>query len=162
MSYKNLLTASGHDLCSRWSQQGNIISPQRKKDMETNAAERQGPPLKKGGRPTKRVKRSCTVVVRMTETERLLVNGKAREAGIRTSAWFRAAAKKAVVVARLPPEEAALLRMLSGLANNLNQLARLAHREGLLSVQGKCRQALDEIDRLLQSLRKDDRKSDNG
>jgi hypothetical protein len=128
--------------------------------METNAAERQGPQRKKGGRPTKRVKRSCTVVVRMTETERLLVTGKAREAGRKTSEWFRAAAKKAAVVARLSPEEVALLRMLSGLANNLNQLARLAHREGLLSVQGKCRMALDEIDRLLQSLSKDDRKSD--
>lgn len=130
--------------------------------MEANKEEQQGSQRKKGGRPAKRVKRSCIVVVRMTETERLLVKGKAREAGLRTSAWFRAAAKKTAVVARLSPEEAAQLRMLAGLANNLNQLARLAHREGLLSVQGKCRQALDEIDRLLQSLRKDDWKSDNG
>nr|WP_255749855.1 plasmid mobilization relaxosome protein MobC [Pontibacter liquoris] len=69
------------------------------------------------------------------------------------SAWFRTAARKTVVIARLSPEEAALLRSLSGLANNLNQLARLAHREGLLSVQGKCRLALGEIDRLLARLR---------
>jgi len=107
--------------------------------METNTAGRQEPQRKKGGRPAKKVKRNCTVVVRVTETERLLVRGKAREAA---------------VVARLSPEEAALLRTLSGLANNLNQLARLAHREGLLSIQGKCRLALEEIDRLLESLRK--------
>ncbi|MDX5482653.1 MAG: plasmid mobilization relaxosome protein MobC, partial [Hymenobacteraceae bacterium] len=97
---------------------------------------------KQGGRPLKRVKRSHILVVRVTDTERLLITGKAREAGISLSAWFRAAAKRATIVARLRPEEAATLRMLSGLANNLNQLTRLAHREGLLSVQGKCRQAL--------------------
>ncbi|TXK45372.1 MobC family plasmid mobilization relaxosome protein [Pontibacter qinzhouensis] len=122
------------------------------KDMETSREKRQEPQRKKGGRPAKSIKRSCTLVVRLTETERLLVRGKAREAGLSTSAWFRVAAKKATVVARLSPEEAAQLRMLSGLANNLNQLARLAHREGLLSVQGKCRQALEEINRLLQTL----------
>ena len=123
-----------------------------KMSMETNTAGRLEPQRKKGGRPAKKVKRNCTVVVRVTETERLLVWGKAREAGLSTSAWFRLAAKKATVVARLSPEEAALLRVLSGLANNLNQLARLAHREGLLSVQGKCRLALGEIGRLLQDL----------
>ncbi|WP_437179368.1 plasmid mobilization protein [Pontibacter liquoris] len=121
--------------------------------MEKSADEQQGPQRKKGGRPTKKTKRSYTLVVRVTETERILVMGKAREAGMSASAWFRTAARKTVVIARLSPEEAALLRSLSGLANNLNQLARLAHREGLLSVQGKCRLALGEIDRLLARLR---------
>jgi len=120
--------------------------------METSRDERQEPQRRKGGRPAKSIKRSCTLVVRLTETERLLVRGKAREAGLSTSTWFRIAAKKATVVARLSPEEAAQLRVLSGLANNLNQLARLAHREGLLSVQGKCRLAIEEIHRLLQNL----------
>ncbi|MBD1398798.1 plasmid mobilization relaxosome protein MobC [Pontibacter sp. JH31] len=63
-------------------------------------------------------------------------------------------------MARLRPGDAATLRMLAGLANNLNQLVRLAHREGLLSVQGKCRQALDQINHTLQQLGNDDRKGD--
>ncbi|WP_125185169.1 MobC family plasmid mobilization relaxosome protein [Botryobacter ruber] len=129
--------------------------------METRTEDQQSPQRKKGGRPVQRVKKSHTLVVRLTETERLLIKGKAREAGMKTSEWFRLAARKAAVVARLKPEEAVLLRMLSGLANNLNQLARLAHREGLLSIQGKCRQALNEINQLLQQLSKDDRKGDN-
>ncbi|WP_299760930.1 plasmid mobilization relaxosome protein MobC [uncultured Pontibacter sp.] len=130
--------------------------------MEKETAQlQQSHERKKGGRPNKRVKRSHTLVVRVTDTERLLITGKAREAGLSVSAWFRAAAKKAVVVARFRPEEAALLRMLSGLSNNLNQLTRLAHREGLLSVQGKCRQALDEINHTLQQIGKDDRKGDD-
>ena len=123
--------------------------------------QRQNEGKKKGGRPAKKVKRNCILVVRVTETERLLVAGKAREAGLSLSAWFRAAAKKTTVVARLRPEELASLRMLLGLANNLNQLARLAHREGLLSVQGKCRQALEEINRTLHLVGRDDRKGDD-
>lgn len=130
--------------------------------MEKETAQQlQSHERKKGGRPAKRVKRSHTLVVRVTDTERLLITGKAIEAGLSLSAWFRAAAKKAVVMARLRPEEAATLRMLSGLANNLNQLVRLAHREGLLSVQGKCRQALDEINHTLQQIGRDDRQSDD-
>ncbi|MEJ8802125.1 plasmid mobilization protein [Pontibacter sp. H249] len=129
--------------------------------MEAAHTQQQSQEKKKGGRPVKRVKRSYTLVVRVTETERLLVSGKAREAGLSLSAWFRAAAKKAVVTARLRPEELATLRMLSGMANNLNQLARLAHREGLLSVQGKCRQALDEINHTLHLLGRDDRQGNN-
>ena len=129
--------------------------------MEAEQTQHQCREKKKGGRPVKRVKRSCTLVVRVTETERLLVAGKAQEAGLSLSAWFRAAAKKAVVTARLRPEELATLRMLSGMANNLNQLAWLAHREGLLSVQGKCRQALDEINHTLHLLGRDDRQGND-
>ena len=129
--------------------------------METVKAQHQRPERNKGGRPTKRVKRTQVLVVRLTETERLLVAGKAQEAGMNLSEWFRAAAKKAVVVARLRPEEASLLRMLSGLSNNLNQLTRLAHREGLLTVQGKCRQLLQDIHHILQQVSRDDRKGDS-
>lgn len=130
--------------------------------MEKEAAQRQqNHGRKKGGRPVKRVKRSHIIVVRVTDTEQLLIAGKAREAGLSVSAWFRAAAKKAVVTARLRPEEAASLRMLSGLANNLNQLTKLAHREGLLTLQGKCRQLLYDIHHILQQIGRDDRKGDD-
>ncbi|SIR08561.1 plasmid mobilization protein [Pontibacter lucknowensis] len=125
--------------------------------MDTASAQHLPLSKKKGGRPTKRVKRSCTLVVRLTETERLLVTGKAREAGLSVSAWFRAATKKAVVVARLRPEELATLRTLSGLANNLNQLTRLAHRQGLLPLQNVCRQLLEKIHGVLSLLGRDDR-----
>jgi hypothetical protein len=51
--------------------------------------------------------------------------------------------------------------MLTGLANNLNQIARLAHKEGLLSVQRKCREGLDAINDTLRNFNSDDRKSHN-
>ena len=111
----------------------------------------------KGGRPPKKVKRESQLMVRLTETERFLIETKAREAGMKSSAWFRLAAKKARVVARLKPEDAGLLRMLAGMANNLNQLAHLAHIDGLISVQKKCRELLSDIDDVLKKLRDDDR-----
>lgn len=113
----------------------------------------------KGGRPEKVIKKDATLVVRMTQTERMLIAGKAREAGMSPSEWFRKAAKAAKVIARFKPEDAAILRMLTGMANNLNQLTKLAHQEGLLSVQRRCRELISEIDETLKYLSKHDRKS---
>jgi len=111
----------------------------------------------KGGRPPKKVKRENQLMVRLTENERFLVEEKSKEAGMRPSEWFRQAAKKAKVIARLKPEDGEFLRMLAGLANNLNQLTRLAHKDGLITVQKKCRELLFEIDGVLKNLSSDDR-----
>ena len=111
----------------------------------------------KGGRPPKKVKRQSQLMVRLTENERFLIDAKARAAGMKSSSWIRAAAKKAKVTSRLTPEDTSFLRMLAGMANNLNQLVRLAHIEGLLSVHKKCRECLYEIDDILKKLSSDDR-----
>jgi len=111
----------------------------------------------KGGRPPKKVKRQSQLMVRLTENERFLIDAKAKAAGMKPSSWIRAAAKKAKVASRLTPEDTSFLRMLAGMANNLNQLVRLAHIEGLLSVQKKCREYLYEIDDILKKLSSDDR-----
>ncbi len=113
----------------------------------------------KGGRPPKKVRRSNDMRVRLTDTERFLIEEKAKEAGMLPSAWFRQAAKRAKVVSRLTPEDLRILRMLAGMANNLNQITHLAHKEGLLSVQKRCREILTEIDDTLKYLNNDDRKS---
>lgn len=114
-------------------------------------------PNPKGGRPPKKVKRQSQLMVRLTENERFLIDAKAREAGMKPSAWLRAAARKARLVARLKPQDMGFLRMLAGMANNLNQIARLAHIEGLFSVHKKCRECLCEIDDILKKLGSDDR-----
>ena len=113
----------------------------------------------KGGRPLKKIRRSNDIRVRLTDTERFLIEEKAREAGMRPSAWFRQAAKRAKVVCRLTPDDLNILRMLAGLANNLNQITHLAHRDGLLYMQKRCREILAEIDETLKYLNSDDRKS---
>jgi hypothetical protein len=53
----------------------------------------------------------------------------------------------------------AILRTLTGFSNNLNKIARLAHKEGLLSVQRKCCEGLDEINDTLKYFNSYDRKN---
>ena len=85
----------------------------------------------KGGRPKKEIKRDYTLSVRMTKIERIRIDGKAKKAGLNPTEWFRQAAKSAQVMPRLSPADIKHLGMLAGLANNLNQLTRLAHIKGI-------------------------------
>ncbi len=115
----------------------------------------------KGGAPKKKIRREKDIRVRLTATERMLIEAKAKEAGMIPSVWFRAAAKKAQVVRRLTPEDIRILRMLAGLANNVNQITRLAHKDGLIAVHQKCKEILAEVDQALKYLNNDDRKSND-
>ena len=108
----------------------------------------------KGGAPKKKVRREMDIRIRLTATEKFLIENKAKAAGMRASNWIRASAKTAKVVPRLTVEELGILRMLAGLANNLNQLTKLAHQQGILSVALKCRDILVEIDNALKYLNK--------
>ncbi len=127
--------------------------------METNEkpSVKTDRPKHKGGRPKVRVRRETHVKVRLTATERFLIAAKAKEAGMRLSDWIRAAARAAKVVARLKPEDLQIMRMLAGLANNLNQLTKLAHRDGILTIAIKCGNLLIEIDQALKYFNSDDR-----
>ena len=113
----------------------------------------------KGGRPKKAIKRTFIIVIRVTSTELMLIKGKAKEAGHTLSSWLRQASKRASIVARLSPADMGHLRMLAGVANNLNQMTHLAHKEGLLYHQRNCREAVTKINELLDRLNSDDRQS---
>lgn len=125
--------------------------------VKTTAVSVKGKPKHKGGRPRVKVRREVHIKVRLTATEQFMIAGRANEAGMRISDWFRAAAKAARVMARLKPEDLQIMRMLAGLANNLNQLTKLAHRDGLLTVARKCDGLMIEIDQALKYFNSDDR-----
>lgn len=112
----------------------------------------------KGGRPPKGIKRNVLMVVRLTPSEKIVIDSRARKAGITPSEWFRKAAKMAQIVPRLLPAELTWLKMLSGLANNLNQLTKLAHTVGLLTLAQQCRALFAQVEELLIKMFKDDRK----
>jgi hypothetical protein len=116
-------------------------------------------PKHKGGAPRKRVKREQDIRVRLTATERFHIESKSKSAGMRISDWFRTAAKAARVVPRLNPEDRSILHMLTGMANNLNQLTKLAHVGGILSLAKKCNELLNEIDEAIKYFNKDDRQN---
>src|ERR1700744_5206097 len=115
----------------------------------------------KGGAPKKRVRRESIIRIRMTVTERFQIDTKAKAAGMRSSSWIRAAAKSAKIVPRLTAEERRIIWMLAELANNLNQLVKLAHQRGLLTVVRDCNNILKEIDTVIKHLNNDDRQSNN-
>jgi len=108
------------------------------------------------GRPKKAITRSVSLVVRITPTERLAIAGKARNAGMRISDWFRQSAKTSVIRPRLSTEETGYLRTLSGMANNLNQLTKLAHKGGLLSLMGSLRSLFSDVEQLMERIGRDD------
>ncbi|MBB5620969.1 hypothetical protein HDE69_002022 [Pedobacter cryoconitis] len=115
-------------------------------------------PKHTGGAPKKRIKRASGIRVRLTATERFLIESKAQQAGIRISDWIRAAALKAKVVGRISAEDRRVLHLLAGMANNLNQLTKLAHTSGIMSIVIKCDNLLTEIDQTLKYLNSDDGK----
>lgn len=116
----------------------------------------------KGGAPKKRVRREIILRIRMTATDRFYINSKAKDAGMKASSWIRTAARNAKIVPRLTDDERRILWMLAELANNLNQLTKLAHQLGLLTVAKDCSKILNEIDITLKHLNNHDRESDNG
>ena len=84
------------------------------------------------GRPKasgiRKLSKSVTVKFSRIDYERLL--HRSRQANRTLAEFIREAAFEARIVARHSTEEAAVIRNLVGMANNLNQLARLAHQTG--------------------------------
>jgi len=150
--------------CARWLQKEksqNRLDNERLMGMESGLKKTvgtvSGKPKHKGGRPRLSIRREAHIKVRLTATEHFMIVGRAKEAGMKISDWFRAAAKAARVLARLKPEDLQIMRMLTGMANNLNQLTKLAHKDGLLSVARKCDGLMTEIDQALKYFNSDDR-----
>lgn len=107
---------------------------------------------KTSGRPKKSIKRDRIIMVRLTVKEKLLLKSKALKAGLTLSEWFRLSAMKAVIVPRFSPDEMNCLRMLSGLANNLNQLTRQSYTYGLRLLEVNIRQLLKRVETTLDQL----------
>lgn len=87
----------------------------------------------KGGRPTKSLseKRKYQVLLRLNTMEYYTLLGKAREASITRTEFLRRLIAKAEVKARIKPEEMRLIRTVSGMANNLNQIAHRLNAFGI-------------------------------
>ena len=74
------------------------------------------------------------ISVRVTTMEYLALKKRARDAGMSLSSFARSSLLSAKVVQRIGKDDADTLRKLSGEANNLNQLARAANKEGFTHV----------------------------
>ena len=108
---------------------------------------------KKGsGRPVKTIKKDIRTAVRFSKLEYFVVRQKAERAGIKVSAYLRQTAIASAVINRLSEEERQFVRQLIGMSNNLNQLTKNSHQEGMLKTMLYFERFRNQIDVLLKKL----------
>jgi len=112
--------------CSRWSQK-EIQKHLKMKCMKAEEGKR-----KLAGRPAKDVKKVINASVRFSRSEYFIVKEKAATNGLSVSNYIRQAVIYPAVKPRLTDEEQHFARQIVGMANNLNQMAKACHQEGLL------------------------------
>ena len=105
----------------------------------------------KGGRPTKTLseKRKYQVLLRFNTMEYTL-QGKAREASMSRTEFLRQLITKAEIKSRIKPEDMQLIRCVSGMANNLNQIAHRLNTSGISAIH----EDLNELKQLIHELLK--------
>ena len=101
----------------------------------------------KGGRPAlpKARRRSKSVTVKFSKIDYETLRVRCRKANQRLSEYIRESALQSEVVMPHTTESASLYRDLAGMANNLNQLARLSHQTSLYHTSRKVDEALDKV-----------------
>src|SRR5882724_886958 len=107
---------------------------------------------RKGGRPAKDVKKGIKKSVRYDKGEYFIVRHKASKAGLNVSAYIRQITINGEVKNRLSDEERQFVRQLIGMANNINQIAKACHDEGLLKAALYFETYRDRIDKVLKQL----------
>jgi len=108
----------------------------------------------KGGRPraAKGMARTKTLSTKLSVAEWKIVMKRIADAGKRPSVYLRELLLSGRVIAARTQEDRRQIRMLEGGCNNLNQLARLAHQQGVPNVRERLIALLDEFNRLLSRI----------
>lgn len=86
----------------------------------------------KGGRPKKGAaeKQLYTITFKTDTKGKYSLKAKAGKAGLTQSEYIRRSIRDSRVVERLTPEHLKHIRALTGMANNINQIARTANAAG--------------------------------
>ncbi len=107
-----------------------------------------------GGRPrvAKGKARTKTLSTKLSVVEWKIVMKRIADAGKCPSVYLREVLLAGRVVAARMQEDRRQIRMLEGGCNNLNQLARLAHQQGVLGVRERLLVLLDEFNKLLAGI----------
>lgn len=108
----------------------------------------------KGGRPKKGTaeKLEYRVFVKLAAADYLRLLTRAHDAGVSHSEYMRECFRNGHVKGRLSEEQAAHVRSLCGMANNLNQLARRANTGGFYEERDDCKVAVARIHELLTKI----------
>ena len=108
----------------------------------------------KNGRPTKggAEKKSYKISLKMATEEYFSLKSKARLAGITLSEYVRQAIEKSEVKQRLSPEHLGYIRQLSGMANNINQIAHKANTAGFAESYKECKDVIAQLDNIAKRI----------
>lgn len=110
---------------------------------------------KKGGRPPKAFgqKKSYRVNLKLMTEEYYSLIAKVRKSNTTTiSGFIRSCLQKGYVKERLSVEQTGYIRQLSGMANNLNQIARQANAQGYTSVRTEYLNLAGQIDDIIKMI----------
>ena len=109
----------------------------------------------KGGRPTKTLseKRKYQVLLRLNTMEYYTLQGNAREASMSRTEFLRQLITKAEIKSRIKPEDMQLIRCISGMANNLNQIAHRLNTFGISAIHEDLNALKQLIHELLKRLK---------
>ena len=100
-------------------------------------------------------KRRYQVNVKLTTNEFYELKAKAINAARPINDYVRSCIKQSIIIQRLNPESNELIRKLSGMANNTNQIAKKANQAGYDSVRDEYLFLAEEIDKLLSYIKHD-------
>ncbi len=110
----------------------------------------------KGGRPKKVVRKEIIKGIRFTKAEYYVIKQKTSKAGTKVCFYIREMALEGKIISRLNEDERLFVRQLIGMANNLNQLTKKGHQEGLLTDVLMFEKYKNSIDELLEKLKSND------
>ncbi len=110
-----------------------------------------------GGRPPKAPaeKKGYKITIKMDTEEYYTLKAKARDAGINRSEFVRLCIRSSVVKQHLTSEQMGYIRQLSGMANNVNQVAHRANAAGYSDVHRQCLAMNERLDNVIKMIEDD-------
>ena len=110
-----------------------------------------------GGRPVKEAaeKKGHKITIKMAMDEYGSLKNKAHEAGINQSEYIRQCIQASVVKQHITPELMNHIRQLSGMANNINQIAHKANAAGYSSIHKHCLLMIGKLDDVISKIEDD-------
>ncbi|KAA6320064.1 hypothetical protein EZS27_030116 [termite gut metagenome] len=116
---------------------------------------------KKGGRPqlSPAEKLKYRIPVKLCTQDFYDLKAKAKTVGMSCTELARLAITGCRIRQRLSPEQMDCIRKLSGMGNNLNQIARRANAEGYINARSEYLHLEDKIDEIINLLEDDSKNS---
>ncbi|MDR3061157.1 MAG: MobC family plasmid mobilization relaxosome protein [Dysgonamonadaceae bacterium] len=109
---------------------------------------KEGKSTKRGRPPKEKKKLDQSINLKLTEEDFNSVKEKAAKVGMKPTQYAREMTLKGSIKSRFTLEELDLMRKLSGMGNNLNQIAKQANKSGFSRVAIEAIMAVEQIKKL--------------